>query len=103
VDTTRFNIFKAKTSLVDQYSAFKVFPDLNLNGEFTLAKHWNLGGLKCTIKAYKLSLNGKSTSNGWLHWNPESVFRLGTSMARQAVKKTIRQIASDPHIAKFKN
>jgi putative endopeptidase len=32
--------FKAKTkSLVDQYSAFKVFPDLNLNGEFTLGKH----------------------------------------------------------------
>jgi predicted metalloendopeptidase len=40
VDTTRFNIFKAKTkSLVDQYSAFKVFPDLNLNGEFTLGEN----------------------------------------------------------------
>ena len=53
--------FKSKTkALVDQYSAFKAFPNLNVNGEFTLGENiGDLGGLSIAIKAYKMSLNGK--------------------------------------------
>ncbi len=53
--------FKAKTgALVSQYNAFKVFPDLNVNGEFTLGENiGDLGGITIALKAYKKSLNGK--------------------------------------------
>ena len=53
--------FKKRTSaLVAQYDAFKVFPDLNVNGTFTLGENiGDLGGLSIGMKAYKLSLNGE--------------------------------------------
>lgn len=53
--------FKKRTSaLVAQYNDFKVFPDLNVNGEFTLGENiGDLGGLSIALKAYKASLAGK--------------------------------------------
>lgn len=53
--------FKKRTgSLVSQYNAFKVFSDLNVNGEFTLGENiGDLGGLSIALKAYQMSLNGK--------------------------------------------
>ncbi|KGJ92464.1 M13 family metallopeptidase [Thalassotalea sp. ND16A] len=53
--------FKNRTNaLVAQYDAFKVFPDLNVNGTFTLGENiGDLGGLSIGMKAYKLSLQGK--------------------------------------------
>ncbi len=53
--------FKKRTSaLVAQYNDFKVFPDLNVNGEFTLGENiGDLGGLSIALKAYHASLNGK--------------------------------------------
>ena len=53
--------FKRRTGkLVAQYNEFKVLPDLNVNGEFTLGENiGDLGGLSIAIKAYKASLNGK--------------------------------------------
>src|SRR5690606_39660963 len=53
--------FKQRTgALVAQYGAFKAFPDLNVNGEFTLGENiGDLGGLSIAMKAYKMSLNGK--------------------------------------------
>ena len=53
--------FEARTSkLVDQYSAFKPFDDLNVNGEFTLGENiGDLGGLSIALLAYKMSLNGE--------------------------------------------
>jgi putative endopeptidase len=53
--------FKKRTiALVSQYSAFKVFDDLNVNGEFTLGENiGDLGGLSIALKAYNISLNGK--------------------------------------------
>ncbi|QHT69862.1 peptidase M13 [Rhodocytophaga rosea] len=51
---------KRTTSLVSQYNAFKVFDDLNVNGEYTLGENiGDLGGLSIALKAYKTSLNGK--------------------------------------------
>ena len=53
--------FKKRTSaLVEQYNEFKVFDDLNVNGEFTLGENiGDLGGLSIALKAYKMSLNGE--------------------------------------------
>ncbi|MCB0608399.1 MAG: M13 family metallopeptidase [Lewinella sp.] len=53
--------FKQRTAmLVDQYNSFKVFDDLNVNGEFTLGENiGDLGGLSIALKAYKMSLNGQ--------------------------------------------
>jgi len=53
--------FDARTSkLVDQYSAFKPFDDLSVNGEFTLGENiGDLGGLSIALLAYKMSLNGE--------------------------------------------
>ncbi len=53
--------FKKRTgTLVAQYNAFKVFPDLNVNGEFTQGENiGDLGGLTIALQAYKASLKGK--------------------------------------------
>ena len=53
--------FKARTAtLIEQYSAFKPFDDLAVNGEFTLGENiGDLGGLSIALLAYKLSLNGE--------------------------------------------
>ena len=99
--------FQAKTkSLVDQYSAFKVFPDLNLNGEFTLGENiGDLGGLSIAIKAYKLSLNGKEAPVMDGFSGIQRVFLgWGQVWMDKSREKAIRnQIASDPHSpAKFR-
>ena len=53
--------FKRRTGkLVEQYSAFQPYPDLNVNGEFTLGENiGDLGGLSIGLLAYKLSLDGE--------------------------------------------
>ena len=55
--------FKKRTSaLVAQYNAFKVFDDLNVNGQYTLGENiGDLGGLSIALKAYEMSLNGKES------------------------------------------
>lgn len=53
--------FEQRTArLVDQYSAFRPFDDLNVNGEFTLGENiGDLGGISIGLLAYKMSLGGK--------------------------------------------
>ena len=53
--------FKERTGLlVAQYDGFKVFDDLNVNGELTLGENiGDLSGVTIAYKAYKASLNGK--------------------------------------------
>lgn len=99
--------FKAKTkALVDQYNSFKAFPDLNVNGEYTLGENiGDLGGLSIAIKAYKATLKGKEApvldgftglqrvflgwGQGWCEIQREEALR--------------SQIAGDPHApAKFR-
>lgn len=55
--------FEIRTSkLVDQYSAFAPFDDLNVNGEFTLGENiGDLGGISIGLLAYKMSLNGEES------------------------------------------
>ena len=59
-DEDKSEFEKRTAKLIDQYSAFKPFDDLSVNGEFTLGENiGDLGGLSIALLAYKLSLNGK--------------------------------------------
>ncbi len=53
--------FEARTgALVEQYSGFKVFDDLHVNGEYTRGENiGDLGGLSIALLAYKLSLGDR--------------------------------------------
>jgi len=99
--------FKSKTSaLILQYNGFKAFPDLNLNGEFTLGENiGDLGGLSIAIKAYQLSLNGEKAPVMDGFTGMQRVFigwgQVWLDKQREAAMRS--QIASDPHSpAKFR-
>ncbi len=53
--------FKKRTgALVDQFAAFQVFDDLNINGELTLGENiGDLSGLTIAYRAYQISLDGE--------------------------------------------
>ena len=60
--TDREEFKKRTNALIEQYNSFKVFDDLNVNGEFTLGENiGDLGGLSIALKAYLLSLDGKKS------------------------------------------
>ena len=99
--------FKAKTgALVAQYSGFKAFPDLNVNGDFTLGENiGDLGGLSIAIKAYKESLGGKEAPVMDGFTGMQRVFLgWGQVWGEKAREEAVRsQIAGDPHSpAKFR-
>lgn len=99
--------FKAKTNaLIEQYNGFKAFPDLSLNGAFTLGENiGDLGGLSIAIKAYKASLNGKEAPVLDGFTGMQRVF-MGWAQGwcdKQREEALRNQIASDPHSpAKFR-
>ena len=93
--------FKARTgALVTQYSEFKAFPDLSVNGAFTLGENiGDLGGLTIAMKAYKMSLNGKKAPVMDGFTGEQRLF-IGFAQAFQEKQRdeALRsQIASDPH------
>lgn len=99
--------FKKRTSaLVAQYSGFKVFPDLNVNGDFTLGENiGDLGGLSIALKAYKFSLNGKPAPVMDGFTGEQRVFigwgQVWQSKAREEALRA--QVGTDPHSpAKFR-
>jgi putative endopeptidase len=99
--------FKGKTNaLIAQYNSFKAFPDLNVNGEFTLGENiGDLGGLSIAIKAYKASLNGKEAPVMGGFTGMQRVFLgWGQVWGEKTRDEALRnQIASDPHSpAKFR-
>lgn len=99
--------FKAKTgALIAQYNSFKAFPDLNVNGEYTLGENiGDLGGLSIAIKAYKATLNGKEAPVMDGFTGMQRVFLgWGQVWGEKAREEAIRsQIARDPHSpAKFR-
>ncbi|MBF6641589.1 peptidase M13 [Flavobacterium sp. J49] len=93
--------FQKKTgALVDQYNSFKAFPDLNVNGAFTLGENiGDLGGLSIAIKAYKATLNGKEAPVMDGFTGMQRVFLgWGQVWAEKSREEALRsQIASDPH------
>jgi putative endopeptidase len=93
--------FKKRTgALVAQYNEFKVFPDLNVNGEFTLGENiGDLGGLSIALRAYKMSLNGKESPVMDGFTGTQRVF-LGWAQAwrGKAREQALRmQVNTDPH------
>jgi putative endopeptidase len=93
--------FKKRTAaLVAQYNEFKVFDDLNVNGEFTLGENiGDLGGLGIALKAYKMSLNGKEAPVIDGFTGTQRVF-LGYAQAwlGKAREESLRmQVNTDPH------
>jgi len=93
--------FKKRTSaLVEQYNSFKAFPDLNVNGAFTLGENiGDLGGLSIAIKAYKATLNGKEAPVMDGFTGMQRVFLgWGQVWAEKIRDEALRsQIANDPH------
>ena len=93
--------FKERTdALVAQYNAYKVFDDLNVNGELTLGENiGDLSGLSIAYKAYKTSLNGKEAPiiDGF---TGDQRFFMGWAQVwrTKMVEKSLRNlIATDPH------
>jgi len=93
--------FKDKTKvLIEQYNGFKVYPDLNVNGAFTLGENiGDLGGLSNAIVAYKTSLNKKDAPNIDGFTGLQRLFigfaqGLCTKQREEALRG---QIANDPH------
>jgi len=93
--------FEARTArLVEQYSSFKPFDDLSVNGEFTLGENiGDLGGLSIALKAYKLSLDGKEAPVLDGYTGEQRVFLgYGISWRHKARDEALRnQINTDPH------
>ncbi|MFE3871244.1 M13 family metallopeptidase [Flavobacterium sp. ZS1P70] len=93
--------FKQKTgALVTQYNGFKVFPDLNVNGEFTQGENiGDLGGLSIAIKAYKMSLNGKKSPVLDGFTGEQRIFLgWGQSWLNKSREEALRiQVASNEH------
>jgi putative endopeptidase len=93
--------FKQRTtSLIEQYNGFYVFPDLHVNGAFTLGENiGDLGGLSIAMKAYEMSLNSKKAEKidgftgeqrvliGWA--------QVWLNKDREAALRG--QVAADPH------
>ena len=99
--------FKQKTgALVAQYNTFKVFPDLNVNGEFTQGENiGDLGGLSIALKAYKMSLEGKESPvlDGFTG-DQRVLLSWGQCWLNKSREEALRnKIATDPHSpAKFR-
>ncbi|ATP57771.1 peptidase M13 [Pedobacter ginsengisoli] len=99
--------FKKRTNaLKAQYSEFKVFPDLNVNGDFTLGENiGDLGGLSIALKAYNASLNGKPAPVMDGFTGEQRVF-LGWAQVwlNKSTDEALRnQVGTDPHSpAKFR-
>lgn len=87
-------------SLVEQYAGYKVFDDLNVNGELTLGENiGDLSGVTIAYKAYKASLNGKEADviDGL---TGDQRFFMGYAQIWRSkiVEKSMRnRVATDPH------
>ncbi len=93
--------FKKRTgSLVDQFAAFQVFDDLNVNGELTLGENiGDLSGLTIAYRAYQISLDGKEAPvlDGF---TGDQRFFLGIGQAWKfkATDEAMRnRVQTDPH------
>ncbi len=97
-DKAEFEVRTAK--LVDQYSEFKPFEDLAVNGEFTLGENiGDLGGLAIALLAYELSLEGKEAPVMDGFTGVQRVF-VGHAQGWRGIQRDEamrQQINTDPH------
>jgi len=91
---------KRTTQLIDQYSGFQVFDDLNVNGEFTLGENiGDLGGITIGLKAYHMSLEGRPAPVMDGFTGDQRVF-IGFGQVWQNLfrdEALRQQVATDPH------
>jgi putative endopeptidase len=93
--------FEERTgALVGQYDSYYPFPDLHVNGQFTLGENiGDLGGISIALKAYQSSLNGQEAPVIDSFTGVQRVFigfgRVWRSKIRDEALRT--QIATDPH------
>lgn len=99
-DEDRAEFDRRTARLVEQYSRFKPFDDLAVNGEFTLGENiGDLGGLSIALKAYELSLNGKQAPVIDGYTGVQRVF-IGYAQGWRGIQRdeALReQINTDPH------
>jgi len=93
--------FEKRTSqLVEQYSAFRPFDDLAVNGEFTLGENiGDLGGLSIALRAYELSLDGEAAPVLDGYTGVQRVF-IGYAQGWRGIQRDEamrEQINTDPH------
>ncbi len=91
---------KRTGKLVEQYSAFKPFEDLSVNGAFTLGENiGDLGGISIGLLAYQMSLNGEEAPVIDGFTGEQRVFLgFGQVWSGKYRDETLRQqIATDPH------
>lgn len=93
--------FKKRTqALVSQFNTYKVFPDLAVNGEFTLGENiGDLGGLSIALKAYQMSLKGKPAPvmNGFSGIQRVFIGWAQSWLSKEREEYLRNQVASDPH------
>lgn len=96
-----FDHFSTETAkLAAQYSAYKPFPDLSLNGQQTLAENIaDVAGLAAAWDAYRTSLNGKAAPQQDGFTGDQQFFIANAQGYQQKIREASlrRQIATDPH------
>jgi putative endopeptidase len=97
-DRAEFEMRSGK--LVEQYNSFKVFDDLNVNGEFTLGENiGELGEISIGQRAYQIALGGNEAQVMDGVTGLQRVF-IGYAQVWQALQRdeALRnQVATDPH------
>ena len=93
--------FEKRTSaLIDQYNQFRPFPDLAVNGEFTLGENiGDLGGITIGLLAYQMSLNGEEAPVIDGFTGVQRVFLGYAQVWRNKYREELKRqmIATDPH------
>jgi putative endopeptidase len=99
-DEDRAEFEKRTGKLVDQYSEFKPFDDLHVNGEFTLGENiGDLGGVSIGLLAYNMSLDGEQPPVIDGYTGEQRVFLGYAQVWRRKYRdeELRRRIATDPH------
>jgi putative endopeptidase len=93
--------FTAKgNALIAQYSGYKVYDDLNVNGELTLGENiGDLSGVTIAYRAYKMSLNGNEAPVIDGLTGDQRFFMGFTQIWRVKMKEEAmrNRVATDPH------
>jgi len=99
-DEDRTEFKKRTDKLVEQYSAFRPFDDLSVNGEYTLGENiGDLGGISIGLLAYNMSLQGEAAPVIDGLTGEQRVFLGYGQVWRGKIRdEALRQrIATDPH------
>jgi predicted metalloendopeptidase len=96
-----FEHFKKQSArLVDQYNAYKPFPDLSINGKLTLSENIaDVAGLSVAYDAYRLSLGGAEATSAQGFTGDQQFFLSFAQMWRAKIREAAlrRRVLTDGH------